>query len=185
MQEYYCYSNSRKDNWQVLFFTRIVWHVQLPISFSSLCTNPTGGGFQLSLRDSQMEFEASHLYLKDVVGWISTVLVSPSQASVSAYKVVDIAVSGTKAGDLRTWCVMNIVFPVFMVCLCDHPCFISYRSSLAFPLSLSSESMMEASRASAFLFPSLILLTSSFLFWSQWSVIYLQPLPELNLLCWM
>ena len=45
-----------------------------------------------------MEFEASHLYLKDVVGWISTVLVSPSQVSVSAYKVVDIAVSGTKAG---------------------------------------------------------------------------------------
>ena len=80
---------------------------------------------------------------------------------------------------------MNIVFPLFMVHLCDHLYFISSTSSLAFSLSLSSESMMQVSRASTFLVSSLILLTSSFLFWSHWFVIYLQPLPELSILGYM
>ena len=61
---------------------------------------------------------------------------------------------------------------------------IKYTSPLVFSSSLSSETIMEASSASAFLFSSLILLTS-FLFWSTWSVVYFQPLPKLNLLCCM
>ena len=60
-----------------------------------------------------MEFETSHLYLKAVVGWILTALVSPSQASVSACKAADTAVSGTKAGDLIFGCMVEASFYQF------------------------------------------------------------------------